>query len=873
MPFVAGSIIGYAELDDSKFNAGVNSVIGSSDKMEKSLKSDAQQIETTHKKMGQSIFTSMFTAQAAYHGFIKVLNFTKDKIIDSISNSSDLQENTSKFNVVFNGVTKDAKIMRDSLVSAYGMSRLESTKTLASFQDFLVPMGITRNKALELSGAFTKLGVDIGSFNNAPTEQVLNAIKSALAGQSEPMRQFGVDISENTLKLMAQSEGINLVNGTLDRQTRAQLIYKKIVKDSGDALGDFARTSTGFANQNKIINAGLMDLSSNLGDSFIPILEKGQKVFIGLISGMNNFLTAGQNLKNVKAEQSELNNLATRLMSVNDNQELRNATIKELNSKYPGFLRNMNTENLTLGDIKDRLTDANKEYYRKITLMTSNKTLEDKSIRASEAAREVINAELKIRDEINRNINDKNVLAKIENQTTEQQYQILRSLLQSESLDENAKWQIRDALRAVNKVAGDYTDKVNKQQKAMKDLTKEQKINEEILNRLSDASNEYIIEKKKEIEQQKKVQVETAMSNKEMISAYQEYVANKKILDGETKTNFETYMKAKNANEKLLLNESFKNYVAYKESISGVFASIAEKALEKTKEAISKVTGYFSQAGSFISTSYSQIFDVVSGFMQNDLDAQQIAADKKISKLEDEKEQTLASIEDEYAQKKELLDQQLANDLISRGAYNEQSAELEQQKADAKAAAEADADNRIDAAKRANAKKLDKARKKQFEAEKGNQIAQAWIQFATGSVSAWASAAQWPGPSMVVGMALAGVLTALLLATTIANTVRISQQQYIPTALATGGSFDTNESLLVGERGPELLTPTSAGYVTPASVTDKILRNVSENFSGQTTNINMNGAFKGATISNAIDLKYVTKYVLNVLGEKLGLAR
>jgi hypothetical protein len=208
----------------------------------------------------------------------------------ALKSASAFEEANSKFGVVFRGVSKEANAMRRELVDSYGVSTLAATEMLSGIQDFLVPMGIARDEASELSGNFAKLAVDIGSFNNAPTAEVLQAIKSGLAGQSEPLRRFGVDVSENTLKQMALAQGIKLVNGRLDRSTRAQLLYQKIVEDSSDALGDFARTQNSTANIMKRAQAVWEDITLIFGQELAkeiqPVVD-GLNDLISTETGMN----------------------------------------------------------------------------------------------------------------------------------------------------------------------------------------------------------------------------------------------------------------------------------------------------------------------------------------------------------------------------------------------------------------------------------------------------------------------------------------------------------------------------------------------------------------------------------------------------------
>jgi len=189
--------------------------------------------------------------------------------------------------------------MRKELVTSYGLSTLAATEMLASIQDFLIPMGVARKEATGLSGDFVKLARDLGSFNNQPTEEVLVAMKSALSGIAMPMKRFGVDVSEAGLQQQLMNEGVNKSVRELTRAEKAQLIYRKVVADSSDAIGDFKRTSDSFANTLVSIKAVGQDVTLILGQEMMSALAPTVKEFGAFLKteeGMMAVANAGRGI-------------------------------------------------------------------------------------------------------------------------------------------------------------------------------------------------------------------------------------------------------------------------------------------------------------------------------------------------------------------------------------------------------------------------------------------------------------------------------------------------------------------------------------------------------------------------------------------------
>jgi ABC-type multidrug transport system fused ATPase/permease subunit len=230
----------------------------------------------------------------------------------------------------------------------------------------------------------------------------------------------------------------------------------------------------------------------------------------------------------------------------------------------------------------------------------------------------------------------------------------------------------------------------------------------------------------------------------------------------------------------------------------------------------------------------------------------------------------MSVIQSDYEAKLEALQNQYNNELITEEEYNAQKDILDKQKAEKEAATVAMMDEKISKQKKKNKEKENAAKKRQFEANKGNQIAQAWINFAVGAIAAYVGAFQALGWMPVVGPALAiamgTVMTGLLLGTTIAQTIAISQQKFTPEKYM-GGRVDAGSSYSVNEYGQEIFTPGVTGYISPASVTDRIVENVQEKTNGKIINYNI--SFRGANITDRISLKSATDYVLGRMQTEL----
>lgn len=208
---------------------------------------------------------------------------------DVLKAASDLEEATNKFDVVFSGQGRRAAQAVDVLTRSYAMSTREARQYLSSIQDLLVPMGVMPAKASEISAEVVKLAADLGSFNNLPTAQVIGDIQSALVGQYETMKKYGIVMSETIVSQQAINLGLAKNKEALTPAMKAYASFTLMVKDSQAAIGDMTRTQDSAANQWKKWQATVEDFSAMLGKTFLPAATEALKL-------ANDFLGALQKL-------------------------------------------------------------------------------------------------------------------------------------------------------------------------------------------------------------------------------------------------------------------------------------------------------------------------------------------------------------------------------------------------------------------------------------------------------------------------------------------------------------------------------------------------------------------------------------------------
>lgn len=246
------------------------SILADVDNLKKSLNSGAEDVQTFGDKITNfgKIAGAAFVAAAAAAGAFAV------KIgIDAVKAASDLSETISKVNVLFGTASGDIQKFADGAASALGQTKQQALDAAATFATFGKAAGLSGQDLSKFSIDFVKLSSDLASFNNTSPEQAINAIGSALRGEAEPLRQYGVLLDDASMRQKALELGIiDSINNALTPQQKVLAAQALIFEQTGTAQGDFARTSDGLANQTRILTAELENAKTTIGAALLPIV-------------------------------------------------------------------------------------------------------------------------------------------------------------------------------------------------------------------------------------------------------------------------------------------------------------------------------------------------------------------------------------------------------------------------------------------------------------------------------------------------------------------------------------------------------------------------------------------------------------------------
>jgi hypothetical protein len=210
----------------------------------------------------------------------------------SIQAVSDINETISKTGVVFGETSQEILDWSKTTADAFGMSQQQALDAASTFAIFGKSAGLSGGELNDFSIKMSAMAADLASFHNTSPQEAIEAIGGALRGEAEPLRRYGILLDDATLRQTAMKEKlISTTKEALTPQTKVLAAYTEILKQSSDAQGDFARTSDSVSNQQKILQANIENLKTEIGEGLIPAYRNWLIVAREGLKGIDNLLS------------------------------------------------------------------------------------------------------------------------------------------------------------------------------------------------------------------------------------------------------------------------------------------------------------------------------------------------------------------------------------------------------------------------------------------------------------------------------------------------------------------------------------------------------------------------------------------------------
>lgn len=193
----------------------------------------------------------------------------------AIGVASDLNEVQNVVDTTFgtDGAIKVNEWARNAAES-FGESELQAKQFTSTLGAMFKSMGVGQADMEEMSMSLAGLAGDMASFYNLDPTDAFEKLRSGISGETEPLKQLGINMSVVNLEAFAMSEGITKSYQEMTQAEQATLRYQYIMSATADAQGDFADTSDSLANQQRILQLEIQTLAAEIGQDLMPIAQE-----------------------------------------------------------------------------------------------------------------------------------------------------------------------------------------------------------------------------------------------------------------------------------------------------------------------------------------------------------------------------------------------------------------------------------------------------------------------------------------------------------------------------------------------------------------------------------------------------------------------
>ena len=327
-----GQVVFEISADGKKAYAAINDITEALGKAGKNWESNAGQSTDAIGNKFTSMFKKIGIGALAAKAGKALLDLGKD----ALQAASDLDEVQNVVDVTFGA--SGAQQIEDwakTASSQFGLTELQAKRFTSTLGAMMKSSGLAGDEIIGMSTDLAGLAADMASFYNLDFDTAFQKIRAGISGETEPLKQLGINMSVANLEAYALTQGISKSFNEMSQGEQTMLRYQYLMQATSDAQGDFARTSAdSFANMKRQLETNFESIKASIGQYLLGPMKEVTEV-------LNTFLG---DLIGEEKPRTILDEIA----DINIQKELKIADIEAVADKANGLL-------LSLDDISGKL--------------------------------------------------------------------------------------------------------------------------------------------------------------------------------------------------------------------------------------------------------------------------------------------------------------------------------------------------------------------------------------------------------------------------------------------------------------------------------------------------------------------------------------
>ena len=205
---------------------------------------------------------------------------------DALQAASDLEEVQNVVDVTFGSAgAKKIEAWAKAAGDQFGLTETQAKRFTSTLGAMMKSSGLAGDEIVDMSTDMAGLAADMASFYNLDFDTAFQKIRSGISGETEPLKQLGINMSVANLEAFALQKGLDKTFSEMTQGEQVMLRYQYLMQATSDAQGDFSRTMDGFANSKRLFETNLETLKTNLGGFIMDVVTPA-------IAGINEFFAA-----------------------------------------------------------------------------------------------------------------------------------------------------------------------------------------------------------------------------------------------------------------------------------------------------------------------------------------------------------------------------------------------------------------------------------------------------------------------------------------------------------------------------------------------------------------------------------------------------
>jgi hypothetical protein len=190
----------------------------------------------------------------------------------SVQLASDLNESLNAVNVAYGEHADAVLALGENAPKQFALTSLALNDFAVRFSNFSQRIAGDGGDVAGTLGSIIQRGTDFASVYNLEVEEALRLFQSGLAGEMEPLRRYGIDLSMATVQSYAYAAGIAEQGKQLNDTQRLQAAYLALMDQTAITAGDFENTQDELANSTRQVQAAFEQAQIELGHALLPVL-------------------------------------------------------------------------------------------------------------------------------------------------------------------------------------------------------------------------------------------------------------------------------------------------------------------------------------------------------------------------------------------------------------------------------------------------------------------------------------------------------------------------------------------------------------------------------------------------------------------------